>query len=228
MRFYADISERKKAEEAIRDCLPESLPGLAVGKSLLQIPDPIIYLQILVTFRQEHADVLPLRTAMEKRRIDTAESIVHNLKGIAGNIGATKVRKIAGSFEENLRNGGIRTIAHAETLLAELSSALKESDEAAAILLKTIAATVSEAVSTPDAPKKNRLKTKDWAPLLDELKTQLENDSIAAEALAYQLMEELRHTPFEKKAEKLAAIVAKYDYSASLAMIQKWKKEKKS
>lgn len=103
--------------------IPE-LAGIDTADGLMHTGgDVALYRRILTGFSGSHAaDGVRLRQAVEGGELRTAQQLAHNLKSVAGNIGAGRVRKCAGEIETAIRQG----VAVDDMLLDHLQQALAE------------------------------------------------------------------------------------------------------
>ena len=93
-----DLTQQKQAEEE----LPESLPGfdLAAGLSRL-MGNKRLYTKLLLDFGANYGGVVgEIRTALAAKDFEQAHSLVHNLKGLAGNLEAIDLQAAAVNMEK--------------------------------------------------------------------------------------------------------------------------------
>jgi CheY-like chemotaxis protein len=93
-----------EADQAVpdEDELPESLPGfdLAAGLSRL-MGNKRLYRKLLLDFGANYGGVVDeIRTALAAKDFEQAHSLVHNLKGLAGNLEATDLQAAAVNMEK--------------------------------------------------------------------------------------------------------------------------------
>ncbi|MDJ0817716.1 MAG: Hpt domain-containing protein, partial [Desulfobacterales bacterium] len=84
------------------DGLPESLPGfdLAAGLSRLR-GNKRLYRKLLISFASDYNTVAnEIQLAIDTEDFDQAHSLVHNLKGLAGNLAATQLQTAAVNLEK--------------------------------------------------------------------------------------------------------------------------------
>jgi CheY-like chemotaxis protein len=110
--------------------LPESLPGfeLAAGLSRL-MGNKRLYRKLLLDFGANYGAVAgEIREALTARDFKQAHSLVHNLKGLAGNLEATDLQAATVAMEKLVKGQAAETASHKELnqKLAELESALKQ------------------------------------------------------------------------------------------------------
>ena len=89
---------------------PPGLPpiaGLDIADGLARVGgNETLYRTLLRKFVDEHAATAEqVREARAKGDTTSAERLAHTLKGVAGNIGASKVREAAGALEKLIRDG---------------------------------------------------------------------------------------------------------------------------
>jgi len=112
------------------DELPEFLPGfdLAVGLSRL-MSNKRLYRKLLLDLGANYGGVASeIREAIAARDFKQAHSLVHNLKGLAGNLEATDLQKAAVAMESLVRGQTAKTTPEKELnrRFAELENALKQ------------------------------------------------------------------------------------------------------
>ncbi len=84
------------------DLLPESLPGfdLAAGKARL-MGNKTLYRKLLVDFGAKYGGAADeIRAALDAGDIDQVHSLVHNIKGLAGNLAAIDLQAAAAELEK--------------------------------------------------------------------------------------------------------------------------------
>jgi len=105
---------------------PLQISGLDVADGLARmLGDHAMYLELLGRFRDGQHDVAAkLGHALVCDDLTLAERFAHTLKGVAGTIGAARVRQAAGALEQACRqhDSGQRL----QTLLAEVDGAMQE------------------------------------------------------------------------------------------------------
>jgi signal transduction histidine kinase/DNA-binding response OmpR family regulator/HPt (histidine-containing phosphotransfer) domain-containing protein len=125
------VSHPAKAHvsEPDEDELPGFLPGfdLAAGLSRL-MGNKRLYRKILIDFGANYGGVAAdIREALAARNFDQVHSLVHNLKGLAGNLEATDLQAAAVAMEKLVKGQTGKTISDEELTrqFAELEDALK-------------------------------------------------------------------------------------------------------
>jgi CheY-like chemotaxis protein len=120
------------------DELPDSLPGfdLAAGLSRL-MGNKRLYRKLLVDFGSKYTDTArEIREALDAKDFEQAHSLVHNLKGLAGNLEATDLQAAAVEMEKLVK--GEQKDTSSDNLLnqkfMELEKAIDQALEAVQIL----------------------------------------------------------------------------------------------
>ncbi|ABE46352.1 adenylate/guanylate cyclase domain-containing protein [Polaromonas sp. JS666] len=119
------------AADAADVSLPEHMAGLdlALGLSRAMGLNPL-YVSMLRRFQQSHQETIArIRQALEDGELKTAELLSHSLRGVAGQIGATRVPHDAEALEQALGGSQPREaidgrLAALEVSLGELIAAL--------------------------------------------------------------------------------------------------------
>ena len=125
-------SEADKAV-SIEEELPESLPGFDLPDGLKRLQgNKRLYRKLLLSFATDYNAVAnEIRQALAAKDFDQAHSLVHNLKGLAGNLAATELQAAAMSMEK-LVKGVDKKAPSSEQLnfrLSELDNALNQALE---------------------------------------------------------------------------------------------------
>ena len=106
-------SERAVPDE---DELPEFLPGfdLAAGLNRLR-GNKRLYRKLLVDFGKKYIGTASeIRKAIDAKDFEQAHSLVHNLKGLAGNLEATDLQAAAVEMEKFVKGDQKETPSHSE------------------------------------------------------------------------------------------------------------------
>ena len=116
-----DESAPESPEDVV--ALPE-LRGIDAGDGLKRVGgNRTLYRNLLLKFRASQADVVgEVRRALDHEDAATAERLAHTVKGVAGNVGATKLHAAALALETAIKEGGSSSKCEAE--LAEFSGEL--------------------------------------------------------------------------------------------------------
>jgi HPt (histidine-containing phosphotransfer) domain-containing protein len=103
--------------------IPAHLPGIDIDKGLKCLNgDKLLYSQLLIRFADDQRHSLnKIRIALDMDDFELANRIAHTLKGLAGNIGATKLQRTADVLERALSKHQT-----SPSLLEDVGQALQE------------------------------------------------------------------------------------------------------
>jgi HPt (histidine-containing phosphotransfer) domain-containing protein len=113
--------------------LPESLPGFDLVDGLKRLQgNKKLYRKLLLSFATDYCEVAnEIREALDTEDFDRAHSLVHNLKGLAGNLAATDLQAASVNMEK-LVKGVDKKAPSSKQLnlrLSELENALNQALE---------------------------------------------------------------------------------------------------
>jgi signal transduction histidine kinase/DNA-binding response OmpR family regulator len=127
--------ERLKSDQVDPDeeQLPESLPGFDLSTGLKRLRgNKRLYKKLLLDFGAKYAQVASeIREALDATDLKQAHSLIHNLKGLAGNLAATDLQAAAIEMEK-LVKGESKKASSAKNLnqkFSDLESALNQTLE---------------------------------------------------------------------------------------------------
>ena len=88
--------------QAVAEDLPQSLPGFDLAAGLARLMgNKRLYRKLLLDFGSKYTGVAgDIRNALDKRDFQQAHSLVHNLKGLAGNLAAMDLQAAAVEIEK--------------------------------------------------------------------------------------------------------------------------------
>jgi two-component system sensor histidine kinase/response regulator len=109
-RWLPLLAPTPSATNAEGEVLPAALaaiPGLDTKQGLKVVNGRLAsYLRLLRLYATEHADDMTrLRERLSQGDRDAARRLAHTLKGSSGNIGATRVQRLAGQLEAAIKEG---------------------------------------------------------------------------------------------------------------------------
>jgi PAS domain S-box-containing protein len=117
------------------DELPESLSGFDLADGLKRLQgNKKLYRKLLLSFATDYNKVAnEIRQALDAEDFDQAHSLVHNLKGLAGNLAATELQAAAMNLEKLVKGVEKKTPSLNELNLkfSELETALNQALESA-------------------------------------------------------------------------------------------------
>jgi CheY-like chemotaxis protein len=117
------------------DELPEYLPGFDLSDGLKRLQgNKSLYRKLLLNFASDYIAVAnEIRQALDAGDFDQAHSLVHNLKGLAGNLAATGLQAAAVNLEKLVRgiDEKLPSPQQLDLRFAELENALNQALESA-------------------------------------------------------------------------------------------------
>jgi len=113
------------------EILPESLPGFDLAAGLERLRgNKNLYRKLLLDFGANYSGVAnEIRDALVTRDFIQAHSLVHNLKGLAGNLEATDLQAAAVKIEKLVKGKTKKTLSDSENELNRRFAALKNALE---------------------------------------------------------------------------------------------------
>jgi two-component system sensor histidine kinase/response regulator len=115
--------------------LPESLPGFDLADGLKRLQgNKTLYRKLLLNFATDYDEVAnEIREALDAKDFERSRSLVHNLKGLAGNLAATELQAAAVNIEKLVKGVGKKTPPAKKLKLkfSELETALNQALESA-------------------------------------------------------------------------------------------------
>ncbi|MFZ6759487.1 response regulator [Undibacterium sp. Ji50W] len=183
---------------------PDHIDGLDVAAGLRRVLGKHArYLTMLRGFVSSQAVVtLQIQTSLQQGDSTTAERLAHTLKGLAGNIGATRLQEISGELELALRSA-----QPTETLLAATAETLAR--QVAAILDKL----PPEEQKVATVADMTRFKL-----VSDELAGLLADDNAKAERLLEQ-HEAMLEAALPSHFKQIAELIRQFDYEQALLVL---------
>ena len=154
------LVEQSESDKAVpaKDELPESLPGFDLAAGLARLMgNKRLYRKLLLDFGANYGGAAgEIREALAAKNFNGAHSLVHNLKGLAGNLEATDLQSATVAMEKLVKGQAAETASEKELnqKLTELESALEQALDAVQTLgplieKKTIESTGDEISSVP-------------------------------------------------------------------------------
>jgi HPt (histidine-containing phosphotransfer) domain-containing protein len=120
------------------EALPESLPGFDLAAGLKRLMgNKQLYRKLLVDFGTKYTETAnDIRTAIDANDFEQAHSLVHNLKGLAGNLEAKDLQAATVEMEKVVKGQTQKTVSASELNrnFSNLDDALNRALEAVKIL----------------------------------------------------------------------------------------------
>jgi HPt (histidine-containing phosphotransfer) domain-containing protein len=145
--------ETSKPDKAVptEDELPESLPGFNLAAGLERLMgNKKLYRKLLVDFGTKYVTTAgDIREALDRNDFDQAHSLVHNIKGLAGNLEATDLQAAAVNLEKLVKGVEKKTPPVEELNLnfSKLENALTQALKSA----QSLGVSAEEKIAKPSA-----------------------------------------------------------------------------
>lgn len=208
---FLPIKPETTAIQANSYDLPETLKGMDVTSCLARINgNKKLLVRLLKRFSREYSDVTDkIRSALKQNDQETAQRLVHSIKGTAGNFSATDLYYAARDLEESIKDGA--EFERIDRLLAnKFNTALN-------ILIDSI--TGIEETPKPDdddqAEDEQKIDMKVISPLYTKLDQLLLKRSLDARELMDALQEHLPHNRFRQDMRRMSERMDNYDFVAA-------------
>jgi CheY-like chemotaxis protein len=116
------------------DELPEFLPGFDLHAGLARLMgNKRLYRKLLLNFAADYRGVTnQIRETLDRKDFERAHGIVHNLKGMSGNLAAAELQEAAEKMERLVKGESKKTVSEKELdgKMAELENALQRAFDA--------------------------------------------------------------------------------------------------
>jgi HPt (histidine-containing phosphotransfer) domain-containing protein len=131
--------------------LPDSLPGFDLAEGLQRLQgNQTLYRKLLLDFGAKYTEVAAeIHAALDKKDFKQAHSLVHNLKGLAGNLAATELQSAAIDIEKMIK-GDQKKPASQKQLNQKLAKLEKSIDQALEAV-QTLGPVAAEKTEQPSA-----------------------------------------------------------------------------
>jgi PAS domain S-box-containing protein len=129
-----DVIKKPPVAEPVTEELPASLPGFDLIDGLKRLRgNKRLYRKLLLDFGAKYTEVAAeIRNALDAKDLKQAHSMVHNLKGMAGNLAASKLHAAAQEMEKLVKGDQKKAAANKqlERKFARLEKTLHQALEA--------------------------------------------------------------------------------------------------
>jgi len=143
------LVERPESDHAVteEEQLPESLPGFDLADGLKRLQgNRRLYRKLLLSFATDYCGVAnDIRIALDAKEFEHAHSLIHNLKGLAGNLAAIDLQEASVNLEKLVKGVGKKTppAKKLNLKLSELENALNQALES----VQTLSVSAEEKIS---------------------------------------------------------------------------------
>ncbi|MTW19503.1 PAS domain S-box protein [Allochromatium palmeri] len=185
-----------------------AIPGIDPVRGALSLGGRAdVYVRLLRTFAAHHGeDGARLRASLRQGERETARRLAHTLKGVTGNLGATRLPTLAADLEHGLKQAAPES--ELEALIQRLESELD-----------TLIQDIGRHLPAPDAAPMVEVDLEPLAAVVDELAALLAEDDVRAARVMRDRSELLRAGLGESAAELERQIDA-FEYEAALQTLK--------
>jgi len=190
------------------EALPETLPGIAVGKALRRLGGNVELVRgSLLEFRRDYAGMAEqLGQALAAGDVKIATRLAHTLKGVASNLAMAELEQAARAAEEEL----MQRAALAPGRLDQLHSALATVTASCALLQPAPA----------PAPEEAPLGAAQLDAALAELRRLVERNDFSAQALLQSCAGALGERAGAVPVQQLAQALATFDFAGARGVLE--------
>ncbi len=185
--------ERPDSDAALptEDELPEFLPGFDLAGGLERLMgNKRLYRKLLVDFGTKYIEIAnDIRAALDTKDFEQAHSLVHNLKGMAGNLEATDLQAAAVGMEKLVKGDQKETPStnQLDQKFMELENAINQALEA----VQTLGLPAEEKIINPSTEWLAEVPVEFVKELIDRIKTAAEmGDVMKIQLIAEELKSE--------------------------------------
>jgi len=174
------------------------------------------YIGLLVKFSNNEANIIKdIRKSLKTDDMETARRLVHNLKGVSGNIGATSLQSSAIELESAIKNGDLK---NAQKLIEKTNDTFNK-------LLSTISLISScqkAEASENNKPKfaENDIDFKKTDKILQKLIKLIEGSDAGSIDEFTLLKKCFSGSDLQKKLIEIEKLLNKYDFQGSLKALK--------
>ena len=201
--------------------IPE-IPGIDLANGLQRVVgNRALYLRLLVRFWEDYAQVVrKIDNALGKGDMKTAESLVHSIKGVAGNIGATSLHRAAEALEKAIKIGeSSEQAASKKAFVAALTpilAALEKVDT-----LSVVKPSLEHAQIDTEQMEEISVDPVQVKPLLTKLAALLQENNLGTDAIMVALKVQLQSSPAATLLQELEGAIDNYDFDAAQQSVAK-------
>lgn len=197
--------------------LPPMLPGFDLDYALSLLGgNRGLFKRLALSFGEQFADVdARMYALLTAGNLGEMASLAHKLKGVAGNLGASRLREAASQFED--------TVSAAEASASD--AAVVSAQAALRVTLDEVLATVGSLRETPplvpeipeyDCGKCHRQRA---GELLQQLRSLVDNYDFVPHELLIELRDCIACQPLRKKIEMIGRHTEATDYASAKAIL---------
>ncbi len=205
----SSLQQRSRSVRPVHQDIPESLPGIDLVSGLRRVAgNKSLYISLLRDFVETYDSIVDrIRGALQDNDRAGAKALAHTVRGVAGNVSAMELFKIA----EKIENGVVQEMP-VEAMLIEFRERFLEMAASVALLQLDAPDKVDEA---NDDEGDGELDFERLQPLLEELSQLLAEHDLSAEMQLPLLEHLMRSSPFGPDIERIKKAISRLDFTAA-------------
>jgi two-component system sensor histidine kinase/response regulator len=196
--------------------LPGKLEGIDVDNALKRIMgNKGLLREIILEFCTSFQDASEkVKSLVDAGKIGEAEALVHNIKGAAGNIGASRLYRIAAEYDDSLKKNRTGTFKKMHNKFAE---------ELKKVLSNSVLLAEPSDVHDDKPVYISEKESMKFAMLVDTLESQLKESSFDS-AETYDKIVSIGCKPLESEIRKLGIAINRFDFEAAIGLLMEIRK----
>lgn len=191
----------------------DGLYGIDIRLGLKTTQDnPTLFRKLLVKFRDGYADfAADFQAAQQSDDVTAATRLAHTLKGLAGNIGATNLQKLAEQLEQACVAGEEESVVQERlvSVLSELS-----------LVRESLTSLTQEKPSTTQSAQTGPMDMKRIHELTTHLLALLKDDDTDAADVLEQLETEMADAQYQPLLKRIQDAIGEYDFEQGVEALQ--------
>lgn len=194
---------------------PNGMVGIDIEDGLMRTQgNAKLYHQLLIEFHKSKATAgAEIGAALASGDDEKLRRLAHGLKGVAGNIGATKLNQAAANMELAVKEGHRGDFGPLSAILLRNFDQVQNS-------LSRLEGRSSSAVSGQLGTVQNPEDLRNVRPLLDTLRTRLEQNDMGAEDMVQPIKDLLAGQEYADDMARLEVCVGKLDFAGALVSLE--------
>ncbi|MBU1054919.1 MAG: response regulator [Proteobacteria bacterium] len=201
----------KKSEKQEDICLPETLHGIDIKTGLKRFEgNKKLYKKILLQFISEFNDASEkMRDIIRKGDIEEGEALVHNIKGVSGNISAYDLQsasiKLEAAFKQSDSGNFVSLLSDFDNTLHQVLTSIKQLKKMDALQI------INFPESSPD------IET--LSPIFSRLQQLLKRNDLVEDELLESLQKQVSGSRYENNIKTFEEYLDKFDYQNALSVL---------
>jgi HPt (histidine-containing phosphotransfer) domain-containing protein len=207
--------------------LPDSLPGFDLAEGLQRLQgNQKLYRKLLLDFGAKYTEVaVEIHAALDTKDFKQAHSLVHNLKGLAGNLAASEVQAAAVEIEKLIK--GDQKKAASQKQLDQKFAKLEKSINQALEAVQTLGPVPAEKTQQPSADEMTAIPSGLAGEAVDRIKEPAEmGDVTQIKSIAEDLKS--KSAAFAPFSDKFIQLAEDFDFEGISKLVGELEKIAKS